>query len=86
MFKAGFFGNRFLLFGFAFELALFAVMIYLPPFQSLFEEHPFPPLYWLVLFLYPPVMFLAEEGRKAIMRRLERSRVARRSQLEAHRV
>jgi magnesium-transporting ATPase (P-type) len=84
VFKAGFFGNRFLLFGFAFELALFAVMIYLPPFQSLFEEHPFPPLYWLVLFLYPPVMFLAEEGRKAIVRRLERSRVARRSQLEAH--
>jgi hypothetical protein len=30
------------------------------------------------------VMFLAEEGRKAIVRRLERSRVARRSQLEAH--
>jgi len=84
VFKAGFFSNRFLLFGFAFELALFAVMIYLPPFQSLFEEHPFPPLYWLVLFLYPPVMFLAEEGRKAIMRRLERSRAARRSQLEVH--
>jgi potassium/sodium efflux P-type ATPase len=84
VFKAGFFSNRFLLFGVAFELALFAVMIYLPPFQSLFEEHPFPPLYWLVLFLYPPVMFLAEEGRKAIVRRLERNRVAKRSQLEAH--
>jgi magnesium-transporting ATPase (P-type) len=84
VFKAGFFSNRFLLFGVAFELALFAAMIYLPPFQSLFEEHPFPPLYWLVLFLYPPVMFLAEEGRKAIVRRLERNRVAKRSQLEAH--
>jgi Ca2+-transporting ATPase len=86
VFKAGFFGNRFLLFGFAFELALFAVMIYLPPFQSLFEEHPFPLSYWGILFLYPPVMFLAEEGRKAIGRRLERNRAARRSQLEAHRV
>jgi Ca2+-transporting ATPase len=86
VFKAGFFGNRFLLFGFAFELALFAVMIYLPPFQSLFEEHPFPLSYWGILFLYPPVMFLAEEGRKAIVRRLERNRAARRSQLEAHRV
>jgi magnesium-transporting ATPase (P-type) len=84
VFKAGFFGNRFLLFGFAFELALFAVMIYLPPFQSLFEEHPFPLSYWAILFLYPPVMFLAEEGRKAIMRRLERSRASKRSQLEVH--
>jgi Ca2+-transporting ATPase len=86
VFKAGFFGNRFLLFGFAFELALFAVMIYLPPFQSLFEEHPFPLSYWGILFLYPPVMFLAEEGRKAIVRRLERNRAARGSHLEAHRV
>jgi magnesium-transporting ATPase (P-type) len=84
VFKAGFFSNRFLLFGFAFELALFAVMIYLPPFQSLFEEHPFPLRYWAILFLYPPVMFLAEEGRKAIVRRLERNRAAKRSQLEVH--
>jgi hypothetical protein len=29
-------------------------------------------------------MFLAEEGRKAIVRRLERNRAAKRSQLEVH--
>ncbi|MCX6093273.1 MAG: cation-transporting P-type ATPase, partial [Candidatus Bipolaricaulota bacterium] len=42
VFKAGFFANRFLLFGFAFELALIVCMIYLPPFQALFEEGPLP--------------------------------------------
>jgi magnesium-transporting ATPase (P-type) len=77
VFKAGFFSNRFLLLGFAFELALIACMIYLPPFQALFEEGPLPLRYWPVLFLYPPVMFLAEEGRKAIVRRFEARRAAR---------
>jgi magnesium-transporting ATPase (P-type) len=74
VFKSGFLSNRFLLFGFAFELALIACMIYLPPFQALFEEGPLPLRYWPILFLYAPVMFLAEEGRKAVMRRLERRR------------
>jgi len=77
VFKAGFFSNRFLLFGFAFELALIAVMIYVPGFQALFEEGPLPLRYWPVLFLYPPVMFLAEEGRKALVRRFEARRAAR---------
>ncbi len=77
VFKAGFFSNRFLLFGFAFELALIALMIYAPPFQALFEEGPLPLGYWGFLFLYPPIMFFAEEGRKAIVRAMERRRAER---------
>ncbi len=77
VFKAGFFANRFLLFGFAFELTLIALMIYAPPFQTLFEEGPLPLKYWGFLLLYPPIMFLAEEGRKAISRALERRRAGR---------
>ncbi|MCX6093138.1 MAG: cation-transporting P-type ATPase [Candidatus Bipolaricaulota bacterium] len=82
VFKAGFFSNRFLLFGFAFELALIALMIYVQPLQTLFEEGPLPLRYWPVLFLYPPVMFFAEEGRKAIMRRHERRRAGGKARLE----
>ncbi|MHB8834892.1 MAG: cation-translocating P-type ATPase [Candidatus Methylomirabilia bacterium] len=70
--SVGFWSNRLLLAGFAAELALIAALIYLPPLRRLFEEGPLPPKYWLFLMLYPPVMFLAEEGRKAFMRRRER--------------
>jgi magnesium-transporting ATPase (P-type) len=83
VFKAGFFANRFLLFGFAFELALIALMIYTPPFQVLFEEGPLPLGYWGFLFLYPPIMFFAEEGRKAILRRMERRRLGKKLSTEA---
>ncbi len=79
VFKSGFLSNRFLLFGFAFELVLIASMIYIPPLRALFEEGPLPLRYWGFLFLYPPVMFLAEEGRKALVRRVERKRSAARA-------
>jgi Ca2+-transporting ATPase len=68
----GFWGNRLLLAGFAAELALIAAMIYVPPLRAVFEEGPLPLKYWVFLMLYPPVMFLAEEGRKAFVRRRER--------------
>ncbi len=83
VFKIGFFSNRFLLFGFAFELALIALMIYAPPLQALFEEGPLPLGYWGFLFLYPPIMFFAEEGRKAVLRRMERRR-AHRAEVAEH--
>ena len=54
------------------ELALMAALIYVPPLRRLFEEGPLPLKYWLFLMLYPPIMFFAEEGRKAFVRRRER--------------
>ena len=72
VFSVGFWSNRLLLAGFAMELALMAALIYVPPLRRLFEEGPLPLKYWLFLMLYPPVMFLAEEGRKAFVRRRER--------------
>jgi magnesium-transporting ATPase (P-type) len=69
VFTVGFWSNRLLLAGFAAELAIIAAMIYVPPLRRLFEEGPLPLKYWLFLMLYPPVMFLAEEGRKAFVRR-----------------
>ena len=58
--------------GFAAELVLMAALIYVPPLRRLFEEGPLPLKYWLFLMLYPPIMFLAEEARKAFVRRRER--------------
>jgi hypothetical protein len=65
-----------LLAGFAAELALIFAMIYVPPLRALFEEGPLPVKYWLFLMLYPPVMFLAEEARKAFVRRRQAGRAA----------
>ncbi len=40
VFKAGFFSNRFLLFGFAFELALITIMIYVPAVPGALRGRP----------------------------------------------
>jgi Ca2+-transporting ATPase len=74
VFKIGLFSNHFLLVGFLVELTLISILIYVQPFQTIFEEGPLPPHYWAFLFLYAPVMFLAEEARKAVMRRIEARR------------
>jgi magnesium-transporting ATPase (P-type) len=71
VFKIGLLSNRFLLIGILIELALINLLIYVQPFQTVFEHGPLPPIYWIFLALYAPVMFLAEEGRKAVMRRIE---------------
>ncbi len=81
VFKVGFFSNRFLLFGFLVELTLISILIYAQPFQSIFEHGPLPLRYWGFLLLYAPVMFLAEEARKGVMRRIDAHRAARRSKL-----
>ena len=74
VFTIGFFSNRFLLVGFLVELTIISILIYVMPFQKIFEHGPLPPKYWAILFLYPPVMFLAEEGRKAFLRRRDKMR------------
>ncbi len=69
VFRIGFFSNRFLLMGILFELALVNVLIYVRPFQKIFELAPLPFRFWAFLFVFPPIMFFAEEGRKALVRR-----------------
>jgi len=83
VFKIGLFSNRFLLVGFLVELTLISTLIYVQPFQTIFEHGPLPLPYWAFLFLYAPVMFLAEEARKAVMRQIEARRLARRPKLVA---
>jgi Ca2+-transporting ATPase len=74
VFTIGFFSNRFLLIGILVELMVVNILIYVRPFREIFELAPLPLHFWAFLFIYPPVMFFAEEGRKAFMRRWERRR------------
>jgi magnesium-transporting ATPase (P-type) len=69
VFRIGLFGNRFLLWGIAFELAFAAALIYLPFLQPLFGTAAVQPEWWLYLLAFVPVVFLAEEARKSIVRR-----------------
>jgi len=78
VFKVGFFSNHFLLAGILVELTMISTLIYVQPFQTFFEHGPLPLRYWAFLFAYPPIMFLAEEARKAIMRKIEARRPASR--------
>jgi Ca2+-transporting ATPase len=74
VFRIGLFSNRFLLVGFLVELVIVSILIYVPPFQGIFELAPLPLHFWAFVFVYPSIMLLAEEGRKAVMRRRERRR------------
>ncbi len=75
VFKIGLVSNRFLLIGFLVELTLISSLIYIQPFQTIFEHGPLPLPYWLFLFAYAPIMFLAEEARKGVMRKIEARRL-----------
>lgn len=68
----GWFGNRALLTGVLFEIALILALIYLPPLTSLFEHLPFPWHYWIVLVLFGPILYLLDWLRRETFRRLKK--------------
>jgi magnesium-transporting ATPase (P-type) len=68
-FSGGLFSNRLLLWGIAFELAFAALLIYEPWLQELFGTAGVSWEWWLLLLACVPVIFLAEEARKALIRR-----------------
>ncbi len=73
--------NRFLLVGIVVEIILINVLVYVQPFQSVFELGNLNPLWWLFIIGYAPILFLLEEGRKAIVRRQQRRGIVRSGQL-----
>jgi magnesium-transporting ATPase (P-type) len=78
VFTIGFFGNRFLLAGILAEVSIVALLMYLPPLRTVFELAPLPLRFWGFICLFPPLLFLAEEGRKALARRhIRRKSVSR---------
>jgi Ca2+-transporting ATPase len=74
IFTIGFFTNRLIWVGIATELILICLIVYVPVFQRIFGTAPFPPENWFFLFAWAPVLLVAEELRKGIMRWMDRRR------------
>jgi magnesium-transporting ATPase (P-type) len=69
VFAIGLLSNRFLLMGIAFELALAVALVYVPGLNGLFHQAAIPWWWWLALVVWAPIVFFAEEARKAALRR-----------------
>lgn len=61
--------NRLLLVGIAIELAMIAMLSYVPPLGEIFHTSPLGFWHWLFLLIWPPLVLAAEEARKAVLRR-----------------
>jgi magnesium-transporting ATPase (P-type) len=68
LFRARLGRNRLLWIGIATELALVVLIVYAPPFQSVFKTAAFAPYNWLFLLALTPTLLLADELRKLILR------------------
>jgi magnesium-transporting ATPase (P-type) len=69
----GVFSNPLLLWGIAFELALAAMVIYLPPFQALLSTAPLGLDAWLFVAPFPVIVWGADEVRRYLVRRRGRA-------------
>ncbi len=63
------FNNKLIWIGIATELLVVAAIIYLPPLNALFGTAPFATANWLFLFALTPSLLIADEARKAWVRR-----------------
>jgi magnesium-transporting ATPase (P-type) len=73
----GFFRNRLVLWGVAVELTLLLLLVYTPWLQDVFHTAPLGPREWAFAVAWAPLLLLADEGRKALLRRRERRRDGR---------
>jgi len=64
-------GNRFLVWGIAVEISLILLIVYFYPLAKVFEHLPLPPIYWLGLGFYAPVLYGLDWIRKSLARRVE---------------
>jgi magnesium-transporting ATPase (P-type) len=70
------FDNRWILCGVALEAALLAVYNYLPLANWLLDTSPVPPMVWLLIVPMALGVLALEEGRKAVVRRALRGKMA----------
>jgi len=73
-FRLSWFNNRMLWIGIVSELLIVSLIIYVPFFQQFFGTASFPLVNWMFLFAWTPSLLLADECRKALLRRRERER------------
>jgi magnesium-transporting ATPase (P-type) len=69
VFKVGLFSNRLVLLGIAFEITLLCILIYVPFLNGIFNTAPIGFREWAFLLIWPLVVVLLDEVRKAILRR-----------------
>jgi calcium-translocating P-type ATPase len=67
--SVGVLSNRLLLWGIAFELALAAMIIYLPPLQDLLDTAALPPEMLVITLPFPFIVWGADEFRRWLIRR-----------------
>jgi Ca2+-transporting ATPase len=72
-FTIGWFKNRMIWIGIASELLLVSLIVYVPFFQQAIGTAAFPLQNWLFLFAWTPSLLLADELRKAHVRRRDRT-------------
>ncbi|HEY5540271.1 MAG TPA: cation-transporting P-type ATPase [Coriobacteriia bacterium] len=68
IFRVGFFTNKMLLWGIAAELTFQAAIVYLPPLQAVFSTASMSGMEWLVLAAFAPLLLVADEIRKYVLR------------------
>ena len=69
IFKVGIFSNKQINIGIIIKLILIVALVYLPPLQAIFHTASFKWSDWLLLSVWPFLILLIEEARKAIMRK-----------------
>lgn len=74
-FKIPLFKNRLLWLGVAFELVLIFLIVYTPVMHNFIGTNSFPLSYWVLLFSFAPVLLLADELRKLVVRNREKHRM-----------
>ncbi|NTU71510.1 MAG: cation-transporting P-type ATPase [Coriobacteriia bacterium] len=69
VFKIGLFSNKFLMWGILIEMIIINILIYVEPFQSIFEHGPLGVIDWVILLAMVPLLFVADEIRKFFVRK-----------------
>jgi magnesium-transporting ATPase (P-type) len=69
IFSIGLFSNRLLLWGILTELVLINILVYVPVMRNIFGNEPLAFADWLLLITFAPVILLADELRKFLVRR-----------------
>ena len=74
VFRVGLLSNRLVLLGVAVEVGLLLLLVSSPLLRRVFGTAPVGVPEGLVLLLWPPLVLLADEGRKALLRALDARR------------
>jgi len=76
VFSIGFFSNKLIFIGIAFEIALQLFIVYHPWGNKIFSTYPIPINIWFILIHFAIILFATEEIRKLIVRSLVKQKLA----------